>query len=42
MLHTIYNQRHIGKNETLFNIRLDNHVKELKDPKAILALKHLK
>ena len=30
----------VGKNETPFNFRLNNHRKDVKDPKAILADKH--
>ena len=37
---TICNLQYIGKNETPFNIRLDNHRKDVKDPKAILPRKH--
>ena len=35
------NLQYVGKNETPFNIRLSNHRKDVKDPKAILADKHL-
>ena len=31
---------YVGKNETPFNIALNNHKKDVKDPKAILADKH--
>ena len=37
---TICNQQYIGKNETPFNIRLNNHRKDVKDPEMILADKH--
>ena len=33
----ICNLQYEGKNETPFNIRLNNHRKDVKDPKAILA-----
>ena len=36
----IYNLQFVGKNETSFNIRLKNHRKDMKDPKAILADEH--
>ena len=36
----ICNQQYVGKNETPFNIRLNNHRKDVKDPKAILAGEH--
>ena len=36
----ICNLQYLGKNETLFKIRLNNHKKDLKDPKAILPDKH--
>ena len=36
----ICNLQHVGKNETPFNIRLDNHSKDVKFPKAKLADKH--
>ena len=32
--------QYVGKNEPPFNIRLNNHRKDVKDPKAILADKH--
>ena len=38
---TICNLQYVGKNETLFNIRLNNNRKYIKDPKTILADKHL-
>ena len=34
---TICNLQYVGKNETLFNIRLNNHRKDVKDAKVILA-----
>ena len=37
---TVCNLQYVGKIETLFNIRLNNHRKDVKDPKAILADKH--
>ena len=36
----ICNLQYVRKNETLFNIRLNNHRINVKDPKAILADKH--
>ena len=36
----ICNQQYVGKNETPFNIRLNNHKEDVKDPKTILADKH--
>ena len=36
----ICNLQYAGKNETPFNIRLDNHSKDEKVPKAKLADKH--
>ena len=36
----ICNLQYLGKNETLFKIRLNNHKKDVKDPKAILPDKH--
>ena len=36
----ICNLQYVGKNDTPFNIRLNNHRKDVKDPKAILADKH--
>ena len=38
----ICNLQYLGKNETLFKIRLNNHKKDVKDPKAILPDKHFK
>ena len=37
---TICNIQYVGKNETLFNIRLNKQRKDLKDPKTILADKN--
>ena len=34
---TLQNKEHIGKSETSFNIRLNNHLKDVKKPDAILA-----
>ena len=36
----ICNLQYVGKNETPFKIKLNNHRKDLEDPKAILADKH--
>ena len=36
----ICNLQYVGKNETSFNIRLNNYRKDVKDPQAILADKH--
>ena len=36
----ICNLQYVCKNEAQFNIRLNNHRKDLKDPKAIFADKH--
>ena len=36
----ISNLQYDSKNETPFNIRLNNYRKDVKDPKAILAYKH--
>ena len=36
----ICNLPYVGKNETPFNIRLNNHRKDVKDPKTALADKH--
>ena len=33
----ITNCKYVGKNKTPFNIRLNNHRKDIKDPKAIVA-----
>ena len=40
MEYTICNLQYVGKNEAPFNIRLNNHRKDVKDPKAVLADKH--
>ena len=37
---TICNLQYVGKKKTSFNIRLINHRKDVKDPKATLADKH--
>ena len=37
---TICNLQYVGKNETSFNIRLNNHRKDVKDLEAILADKN--
>ena len=37
MEYAIFNLKYVGKNETPFNIRLKNHRKDVKDPKAILS-----
>ena len=34
------NKQYVGKAETAFNIRLNNHRKETKNPNAVLACKH--
>ena len=36
----ICNLQYVGKNETPFKIKLNNHRKDFEDPKAILADKH--
>ena len=36
----ICNIRYVGKSETPFNIRLNNHRKDVKNPNAIPACKH--
>ena len=36
----ICNLQYVGKNETPFNIRVNNHRKDVKYSKAILANKH--
>ena len=36
----ICNLQYVGKNETPFNIRLNHHRIDVKDPKAALADKH--
>ena len=36
----ICNLQYVGKNETPFNIRLNHHRIDVKDPKATLADKH--
>ena len=37
---TICNQQYVDENETPLSIRLNNHRKDVKDPKAILVDKH--
>ena len=37
MEYTICKLHHVSKNEATFDIRLNNHRKDVKDPKAILA-----
>lgn len=41
-VHTICNLQCVGKNEIPFNLRLNNHRKDVKDPKTKLADKHFK
>ena len=36
----IFNIQYVGKSETTFNIRLNNHRKDVKDPNALPADKH--
>ena len=36
----ICNIQYVGKSETTFNIRLNNHKKDVKDPNAVPADKH--
>ena len=38
---TLCNKQYVGKAETAFNIRLNKHRKDTKDPNAILARKIL-
>ena len=38
---TLCNKQYVGKAETTFNIRLNKHRKDTKDPNAILARKIL-
>ena len=38
----ICNIKYVGKSETLFNIRLNNHGKNVKNPNVIPAWKHFK
>ena len=40
MGYTIRNLQYVNKNETTFNIRLNNHRKDVEDPKPSLADKH--
>ena len=37
---TLCNKQYVGKAETVFNIRLNNHRKDTKAPNAILACRH--
>ena len=37
---TLCNKQYVGKAETTFNIRLNNHRKDTKDTNAILACRH--
>ena len=37
---TLRKMQYIGKSETIFNIRLNNHRKNVKKPDAILACRH--
>ena len=37
---TICNIQYVGKNETPFKIKLSNHRKDVKNPKAIMSDKH--
>ena len=37
---SIYKIQYVGKSETPFHIKLNNHRKEIKDPSAISACKH--
>ena len=37
---TLYNKQYVVKAETAFNIRLNNHRKDTKNPNAILACRH--
>ena len=37
---TICNMQYVNKNDTTFNIQLNNHTKDVEDPKSILAYKH--
>ena len=39
---TLCNKKYVGKAETAFNIRLNNHKKDNKDPNAILACRHFR
>ena len=34
------NKQYVGKAKTAFNIRLNNHKKDIKNPNAILAYRH--
>ena len=37
---TLCNKQYIGKAETAFNIRLNNHRKDTKNPSALLGCRH--
>ena len=37
---TLFNEQQVGKAETAFNIRLNNHRKDTKNQNAILACRH--
>ena len=37
---TLCNKQYVGKAETAFNIRLNNHRKDSKNPNAILTCRH--
>ena len=37
---TLCNKQYVGKTETAFNIRLNIHRKDTKDPNAMLACRH--
>ena len=37
---TLCNKQYFGKAETVFNVRLNNHKKDIKNPNAILACRH--
>ena len=39
---TLCHMQYVGKAETQFNIRLNNHRKDINHPKAILACSHFK
>ena len=37
---TLCNKQYLGKVETVFKVRLNNHKKDIKNPNAILACRH--
>ena len=37
---TLCNKQYVGKAKTAFDIRLNNHKKDIKNPNAILAYRH--